>query len=292
MILSMTGFGRAAEVNNEYKLTIEVKAVNHRYLDLSIKMPRRFNVFENKIRKFTGEYIGRGKVDMYISFEDYTKRLTTLHYNKGIAKEYYDIARLMQEDFSLTNDIKASNLIRLPEVVTMEENEEDDNTLWSIVEPVLKKALLSFNSQRQAEGETLKKDLIEKLDYMYTQTLEIEKRAPKLIDEYKEKLEQKVSELLEGAAIDENRILAEVKIYDDKICNDEEIVRLKSHIKAVETELIVGGVVGRKLDFLAQEMNREANTVLSKSTNLEIADKAIGIKAEIEKVREQIQNIE
>ena len=127
---------------------------------------------------------------------------------------------------------------------------------------------------------------------MYTQTLEIEKRAPKLIDEYKEKLEQKVSELLEGAAIDENRILAEVTIYADKICTDEEIVRLKSHIKAVETELIVGGVVGRKLDFLAQEMNREANTVLSKSTNLEIADKAIGIKAEIEKVREQIQNIE
>ena len=292
VILSMTGFGRAVDFNNEHKIIVEVKAVNHRYLDLSIKMPRRFNAFESNIRRKIGNFISRGKVDLYISFEDYKQKASNLRYNYDVAKSYYDFSNQMLKDFRIVNNLKVSTLIRLPEVISMEENVEDDGIVWQLLEPILDKALFEFNKSRENEGKHLKSDLLEKLDFMQEQANYIEKRAPELIEDYKNKLETKVKELLASNNIDENRILTEVAIYADKVCIDEELVRLDSHIKAVKAELEAGGSVGRKLDFIAQEMNRESNTILSKSTNVDIADRAILLKTEVEKIREQIQNLE
>ncbi len=292
MLKSMTGFGRCENVTNEYKISVEMKAVNHRYLDLSIKMPKKFNYFEASIRTLLKEYIQRGKVDLFINYEDYTEGNLCLKYNAALAAEYMDYFKKMSEQFHIANDMTVSGLSRCPEVLTMEQVPDDEEHLWEILSEALKEAAVKFVESRQIEGENLKRDLLGKLDYMEELVAFIAERSPQILTEYRAKLEDKVKELLASAAIDESRIAAEVTIYADKICVDEEMVRLKSHIEATRSELLAGGSVGRKLDFIAQEMNREANTILSKSTDLAIADKAIALKTEIEKVREQIQNIE
>lgn len=292
MLKSMTGFGRCENVTNEYKISVEMKAVNHRYLDLSIKMPKKFNYFEASIRTLLKEYIQRGKVDLFINYEDYTEGNLCLKYNAALAAEYMDYFKKMSEQFHIANDMTVSGLSRCPEVLTMEQVPDDEEHLWEILSEALKEAAVKFVESRQIEGENLKRDLLGKLDYMEELVAFIAERSPQILTEYRAKLEDKVRELLASAAIDESRIAAEVTIYADKICVDEEMVRLKSHIEATRAELLAGGSVGRKLDFIAQEMNREANTILSKSTDLAIADKAIALKTEIEKVREQIQNIE
>ena len=292
MIKSMTGFGRAEAVTKEWKITVELKSVNHRYLDLSIKMPKKFNYFEASIRTLLKEYIQRGKVDLFINYEDYTEGNLCLKYNAALAAEYMDYFKKMSEQFHIANDMTVSGLSRCPEVLTMEQVPDDEEHLWEILSEALKEAAVKFVESRQIEGENLKRDLLGKLDYMEELVAFIAERSPQILTEYRAKLEDKVRELLASAAIDESRIAAEVTIYADKICVDEEMVRLKSHIEATRAELLAGGSVGRKLDFIAQEMNREANTILSKSTDLAIADKAIALKTEIEKVREQIQNIE
>lgn len=292
MLKSMTGFGRCENVTNEYKISVEMKAVNHRYLDLSIKMPKKFNYFEASIRTLLKEYIQRGKVDLFINYEDYTEGNLCLKYNAALAAEYMDYFKKMSEQFHIANDMTVSGLSRCPEVLTMEQVPDDEEHLWEILSEALKVAAVKFVESRQIEGENLKRDLLGKLDYMEELVAFIAERSPQILAEYRAKLEDKVKELLASAAIDESRIAAEVTIYADKICVDEEMVRLKSHIEATRAELLAGGSVGRKLDFIAQEMNREANTILSKSTDLAIADKAIALKTEIEKVREQIQNIE
>ncbi len=292
MIFSMTGFGRAIELNQEHKILVEIKAVNHRYLDLNIKMARRFNVFEHAVRKLLGEYIKRGKVDVYISYENYKEKANGLRYNYEAAKSYYDFCMQMQEDFGITNDLKTSTLARLPEVISLSEEAENEERIWGLLKPVLEQALTQLQASRLEEGANLQADLLEKLELMSKALSLIEEKSPSLAQEYKKKLEDKVGELLAGTGIEESRILAEVCIYADKICVDEELVRLKSHIEAVKKSLLTEGEVGRKLDFIAQEMNRESNTILSKSSNLEIADTAIFLKTEIEKIREQIQNIE
>lgn len=292
MLKSMTGFGRCENVTNEYKISVEMKAVNHRYLDLSIKMPKKFNYFEASIRTLLKEYIQRGKVDLFINYEDYTEGNLCLKYNAALAAEYMDYFKKMSEQFHIANDMTVSGLSRCPEVLTMEQVPDDEEHLWEILSGALREAAAKFVESRQLEGENLKRDLLGKLDYMEELVAFIAERSPQILAEYRAKLEDKVKELLASAAIDESRIAAEVTIYADKICVDEEMVRLKSHIEATRAELLAGGSVGRKLDFIAQEMNREANTILSKSTDLAIADKAIALKTEIEKVREQIQNIE
>ena len=292
MLKSMTGFGRCENVTNEYKISVEMKAVNHRYLDLSIKMPKKFNYFEASIRTLLKEYIQRGKVDLFINYEDYTEGNLCLKYNAALAAEYMDYFKKMSEQFHIANDMTVSGLSRCPEVLTMEQVPDDEEHLWEILSEALKVAAVKFVESRQIEGENLKRDLLGKLDYMEELVAFIAERSPQILAEYRAKLEDKVKELLASAAIDESRIAAEVTIYADKICVDEEMVRLKSHIEATRAELLAGGSVGRKLDFIAQEMNREANTILSKSTDLAIADKPIALKTEIEKVREQIQNIE
>ena len=292
MLKSMTGFGRCEQVTDQYKISVEMKAVNHRYLDLGIRMPKKFSRFENAVRTFLKEYVKRGKVDLFISFEDYTESELCVRYNQRLAEEYVDCFKKMEEAFGLPNDMTVSALARLPEVLTMEQVPEDEERLWEILSGALKEAAENLVHSREAEGEHVRQDLLEKLNYMEGLVAFIEERAPVIIKEYRARLEDKVKELLDGSSIDEGRIAAEVVIYADKICVDEETVRLRSHIDSTKRELMQGENVGRKLDFIAQEMNREANTILSKSSDPAISDQAIALKTEIEKIREQIQNIE
>lgn len=292
MIKSMTGFGRCEICEADRKFTVEMKSVNHRYLDVTIKMPKKLNFFESAIRAVLKEYIQRGKVDIFISYEDLTEENVSVKYNRDVAAKYLEYLRQMSEDFGLEDDIRISTLSRYPEVFTMEEVEADEKDLWAVLEKAVRGAAEGFVETRIREGENLKADLISKLDGMLEHVAFIEARSPQIIAEYRQKLTDRVKELLEDTRVDEGRLLTEVTIFADKVCVDEEIVRLKSHIASVKQTLNAGGSIGRKLDFLAQEMNREANTILSKTNDLEISDRGIELKTEIEKVREQIQNIE
>lgn len=292
MIKSMTGFGRSEVEDGARKFTVEIKSVNHRYLDITLKMPKKLNFFEASIRNLLKEYIQRGKVDIYITYEDLSEKTATVKYNPEVAKEYLDYLKQMEEQFGLENDIRVSTLSRYPEVFTMEDTEIDEEEIWKGLEKAVREAASSFVDTRIAEGENLRKDLLEKLDGMLEHVDFITERSPIIIEEYKKKLREKVVSLLEDTKVDESRLLMEVTIYADKVCVDEELVRLRSHIEATKKTLMDGGSVGRKLDFIAQEMNREANTTLSKTTDLEISNHAIELKTDIEKVREQIQNLE
>lgn len=292
MIKSMTGFGRCEISEGDRKITVEMKSVNHRYLDINIKMPKKLNFFEAAIRSELKNYIQRGKIDIYITYEDYTESNICIKYNKELAAEYVKYLARMAEDFSLDNDVRVSALSRYPEVLSMEEQTVDEDELWQMLNKALTGAAEAFVDTRIKEGGNLKDDLIAKLDGMLDHVDYITERSPQIIDEYKKKLKDKVTELLEDTKIDENRLLMEVTIFADKVCVDEELVRLRSHIETTRENLQQGGSIGRKLDFIAQEMNREANTILSKTSDLEISGHAIELKTEIEKVREQIQNIE
>ncbi|MDD2958246.1 MAG: YicC family protein [Lachnospiraceae bacterium] len=292
MIKSMTGFGRCENHQGDKKFTVEIKAVNHRYFDVNIKMPKKFSFFEAAIRNVLKNYIQRGKVDLFITYEDYADTNYSLKYNEAVAAEYLSYFKKMSDTFGLKNDMTVSALGKCPEVFAMEEQMIDEAKIWSALEAALKGASEQFVAARIAEGEALKLDLMEKLEHMLDNVGRIEQRYPKIAAEYRKKLEEKVKELLGDTQMDEGRIAAEVVIYSDKICTDEETVRLRSHIENMKNTLEEGGGIGRKLDFIAQEMNREANTILSKANDLETSNIAIDLKTEIEKVREQIQNIE
>lgn len=292
MIKSMTGFGRAEEITDNYKLSVEIKSVNHRYLDLNIKMPRRFFPFEADIRNIVKEYVSRGKVDLFINYLDFKDKAGGVYLNKNIVEKYFDIGLELCKEYKIVDDLKLSHLLQLPDVISIDEPELDEDEIKSRLFTVLKKACKVFLSTREAEGEKLFTDMNSKLKVLADTTENIDKRYPEVLEEYKAKLTLKVNELLSGASIEENRIATEVTLFADKIGIDEEVVRLFSHIKAMNDEMKLDTGIGRKLDFLAQEMNREANTILSKSTDLNIADYAIILKTEIEKIREQIQNIE
>ena len=293
MIRSMTGFGRCEVADGERKFTVEMKGVNHRYLDVNIRMPKKLNFFETSIRNLLKKRIQRGKVDLFISYEDLSEGQVSLKYNEALAQEYLDYFRQMETTFGLENDVRVSTISRCPEVLTMEEQALDEEELWNGLEKALNGAIDQFVETRTLEGENLKKDILEKLSGLLELVGYIEERAPRIIAEYREKLEAKVQELLEDTQIEESRIAAEVVIFADKICTDEELVRLRSHIVHMkETLESSDSGIGRKLDFIAQEMNREANTILSKANDLEVSNVGIDLKTEIEKVREQIQNIE
>ena len=292
MIKSMTGFGRAEAVSRERKVSVELKSVNHRYLDLNIKMPKRLSYFEGEIRNVMKTYIRRGKVDVFITYEDYTMGGMALKYNAELAKEYLGYLNQMSEELGIENDIRVSTLSRYPDVFTMEEQAPDEEELWYFLEGPLHEACRIFVETRQREGANLKQDLLGKLDGLEAKVDIVEKRSPEVVKAYREKLEAKMHELLEDNQIDDSRIAAEVILFSDKICNDEETVRLRSHIHGMRKILDENEGVGRKMDFMAQEMNREANTILSKSNDLIVSNAAIDLKTEIEKIREQIQNIE
>ncbi|MCM1025279.1 MAG: YicC family protein [Roseburia sp.] len=292
MIKSMTGFGRCETAGNNRKFTVEMKAVNHRYLDVNIKMPKSLNFFESAIRGELKAFIARGKVDLFISYEDLSEKTSAVRYNRETAAEYLAYLRQMAEEFGLEDDVRVSVLAKFPEVFTMEEAGIDEEELWKELQRAVRGAAEMFVQSRVTEGEHLKEDLLEKLEGMLGQVDFIDSRSPQVLAEYRRKLEEKVRELLGDNTLDESRLLTEITIFADKICVDEEIVRLRSHVETTRNALLEGGSIGRKLDFIAQEMNREANTILSKSNDLEISNCAIELKTEIEKVREQIQNIE
>ena len=292
MINSMTGFGRSEKVTDTYKIVVEMKSVNHRFCDISIKLPKKISFFETSIRSYLKKYIERGKIDVFITYEDYSDDNVKLKYNRDVAEKYMSYFGEMANDFGIANNITPAVLGRFPDVFTVEEQEIDTDELWKILEMSLDEAAEMFVTSRRTEGENLRKDLVDKLDEMTEAVEYIESVSPGLVEEYRRKLTDKITEVLNSPVIDENRIATEVVIYADKICVDEETVRLKSHIDSTRKVLEAGGCVGRKLDFIAQEMNREANTILSKANSLDVSDKAIQLKTDIEKVREQIQNLE
>lgn len=292
MIKSMTGFGRYEYQTGAKKFTVELKSVNHRYLDVNIRMPKKLNFFETAIRTLLKQYANRGKVDIFITLEDNSESQVSLKYNAALAGEYMQYFHRMSEAFGIDNDIRVSALARCPEVLTMEEQSEDEDALWKGLKPALEGAFTQFVETRTTEGGNLKADILDKLKGMETLVAAVEERSPQIVAEYRNKLEEKVRELLSDTQIEESRMASEVILFADKICTDEEVVRLKSHISHMRDTLEEAEGIGRKLDFLAQEMNREANTILSKANDIEVSNYAIGLKTEIEKIREQIQNIE
>ncbi|MGN0506137.1 MAG: YicC/YloC family endoribonuclease [Lachnospiraceae bacterium] len=292
MIKSMTGFGRYEFSNAERKITVEMKSVNHRYSEISIRMPKKLNIFEAGIRNVLKQYISRGKVDVFLTYEDASEGRTCVKYNEDVAREYLQYMRQMSESFGLEDDIRVSTLSRCPEVFTLEEQTEDEQDIWHDVEAAVRGCAERFVETRVAEGENLKKDLLLKLDGILTMVSRIEERSPQILTEYREKLKSKVAELLGDTKIDEAVLATELTIFADKICVDEETVRLRAHVQNMRDTLSAGENVGRKLDFIAQEMNREANTTLSKANDMDVSNIAINLKTEIEKIREQIQNIE
>lgn len=292
MIKSMTGFGRYETVTDEYRIAVEIKSVNHRYCDLNIKLPKKFNEIENTLRMMMKEIAERGKIDVYVSYEDYAGKGTHVHYHPQIAKEYVKVAAQVAEDFELHNSLSAERLLGFADVISLEEESNDLESVFPIVTQTLQKAGDQFVASREREGEQLYQDIKGKLAYLLTLVAQVEERSPQMLQEHRQKLLEKVQELLGDRKIDDGILATELIVYADKVCVDEETVRLRSHIDAMSETLDMQEAIGRKLDFIAQEMNREANTILSKANDKELSGIAINLKTEIEKIREQIQNIE
>ena len=298
MIKSMTGFGRFETVTKDYKISIEIKSVNHRYCDLNIKLPKKFNAYENDLRNIMKKYAARGKIDAYVQYEDYSENNVEVRYHENVANGYMkaleNIAASYGEKFPGA-ELKyptAAELLKFPEVVTLEVNDVLDESLKNAVEDTFEEACKRFVEARQKEGEHLKKDIRAKLEYISSLVGKVEERSPEILAEYRQKIMNKVEELLGDKQIDDAVLATELTIFADKVCVDEETVRLRSHIKNMDDTLLRDESIGRKLDFIAQEMNREANTILSKANDMKLSAEAIELKTEIEKIREQIQNIE
>jgi len=292
MIKSMTGYGKFELEKDTRRYTVELKGVNHKYLDVNIRLPKSFNSYDANIRSQLKNQVSRGKVDVYISYEDLAENQLSLKFNSTLAEEYLKIFSKMEEDYNISNDVRVSHLSRYPEVLTMEEQVADEEELLNGLKETLQGAIDKFIETKKLEGESLKEDLLSKLTLMEDEVALVEERSPEISRLYREKIEGKVKELLGNVKLDEERILTEVTLFAEKICTDEEVVRLRSHINHMRDVLSEKEGVGRKLDFIAQEMQREANTILSKANDIEISNHAIILKTEIEKIREQIQNIE
>lgn len=293
MANSMTGYGHAEVSFGGRKFTAEIKSVNNRYLDLNIRLPRQLNPLEAELRGELKKTILRGKVDVYIGYENLEESTAKVHYNRALAGDYLSRLREMSEEFGIPLNVSAQSLSQFPEVLTLEEAGEEPENLLEPLLSCVRKAAEQFTEARTREGDFITRDLLQKLDGLQEGVSKIRDNAPVILEKYRQGLLTRMQEVLQDAQVDETRILQEAALYADKVCVDEEMVRLESHIRAMRTELNKEGEsVGRKLDFLAQEMNREANTILSKTDNAQSADIAIGLKTEIEKIREQIQNIE
>jgi uncharacterized protein (TIGR00255 family) len=288
----MTGFGRGEYIQDDRKFTIEIKSVNHRYCDINVRMPRKISFLENNVRNYIKNKLSRGKVDVYISYEDHSEKKDNIRFNEELTKEYLSHFEYISNTFNLDNDIKVSHMTRYPDVLTIEEQQDDEDVLWNILSKAIEIAITKMISTRETEGELLKKDIIYKLNNMIEELNIIKEKTPLVVEEYKLKLESRINELMDNVTIDESRLAMEVAVFADKSCIDEEIVRLESHIQHFKNTFDTNQPIGRKLDFLAQEMNREANTILSKANSINISNQAIELKTEIEKIREQIQNIE
>lgn len=292
MIQSMTGFGRCNTQENGRDFVVEIKTVNHRYLDLNIKMPRTLISLEDRIRKIVQSTINRGKVDIFITQKVYERDDISAHFNKTLCDSYINNLKEMKERYGLKDEISIAVVSRLPEVLTLQQEEEDLETIWKSLEVPIVEALKSLKDMRVYEGKKLYEDINSRCENLEKYLEQIKSRAPFVVTDYKEKLNVRIKELLDSVPVDESRIAMEISLYADKVNIDEEIVRLNSHIKQLRDTLLMDEPVGRKLDFLVQEMNREANTIGSKANDLELVNTVLNTKNEIEKIREQVQNIE
>ena len=292
MVKSMTGFGRAETDGREARISVEIRSVNHRYLDMSLRTPRCLAAVEGQIRGIVKKYVQRGKLDLTIQMVFHDIGGSLLSYNEALAGEFVSYARQISQAYDLPFDLTAGKVAAFPEVLVTGDASLDDEALWELVKEPLEEACRKFSDAREREGKHLAEDLLAKLDLLEGLVEKVQERSPQILEAYQARLRQKLDDVLGQAGLDENRIAAEVIIYADKICNDEETVRLMSHIHGMRAMLQKEEGIGRKLDFLAQEMNREANTILSKSADLEVSNLAIEIKTEIEKIREQVQNLE
>ncbi|MGV8980236.1 YicC/YloC family endoribonuclease [Clostridium sp.] len=292
MIRSMTGFGRGRSEKDGKSFTIEIKSVNHRYFETNIRMPRVLISFEDKIRKIIGEKVKRGKLDVFVTQGNYDKEDAYAYLDEKLAESYMNCFRVLRDKYDLRDDISVSQIARLPEVVTLKQKEEDVSQTFAELEQSLNEALEALLFMREREGEKLLEDVIIKCDLICGLVQKVKERTPIVFCEYKGKLTQRLNALHKEVEFDENRVAMEVAIFVDKAGIDEEIVRLNSHIQQMKETLLIDGPVGRKLDFIIQEMNRETNTIASKANDLEILNTVIDMKSEIEKIREQIQNIE
>ncbi|NLM57842.1 MAG: YicC family protein [Clostridium sp.] len=292
MIKSMTGFGRGKIEDGGKELMVEIKTVNHRYCDIYIKMPRQISFLEDKVREVIRKKISRGKVDVYITYDDFSEDSKDIIIDRALAEAYNRSVQLLRDEFGLKDDISVSLIARFPDVLRVEKPEEDEEKIWSLLSVALNDALDALINMRQIEGEGLMHDLLERTTIIENNIKEISIRAPEVVKEYKCKLENRIKELLDQQIVDENRLAMEVAIFADRCSIDEELVRLGSHIKQLRETLKLSQPVGRKLDFLLQELNREINTIGSKANDLIITNQVVEIKSELEKIREQIQNIE
>ena len=292
MIKSMTGYGKSEQTIDSLNVTVEIKSVNHRYFEFSARVPREYGFLEEKLKKYCNSLITRGKVECYVSVEDLEEREMEVNVNKTLAAGYVKALKELSERFGLKDDISAVTLSRYPDVITLHKASEDEERIWNAVKTVAETAVSKFIEMRETEGSKLRRDILSRADYIIECVEFIEGRSPETVREYNEKLKQRMKELLGDASVDEQRLLNEAAIYADKIAVDEETVRLRSHISQLREFMNSNEAIGRKLDFLVQEINREANTIGSKAQDVDIAKKVIAIKAEVEKIREQVQNIE
>ena len=292
MIRSMTGYGRAQGVINGYDVTVEFKSVNHRYLEFSSRLPRCYNFLEDRLKKLVQSRIARGKVEAYLSIEYIEEQVADVTVNHSLAAGYIAALQQLVERYGLRNDVTATAVARYPDVLTVHKSEEDEDLVWGAVEQVAREALDAFVAMRETEGARMKADVESRADTILKAVELIEKRSPQIVAAYMQKLEARLQELLEDTSIDEQRLLTEAAIFADKTAVAEETVRLRSHIDQLKSMIASEEAIGRKLDFLVQEINRETNTIGSKVQDVEIARVVVDVKAEIEKIREQIQNIE
>jgi uncharacterized protein (TIGR00255 family) len=292
MIKSMTGFGRASGSQGGLEVTIELRSVNHRYFEFSSRMPRAFQFAEEKLKALCQQSISRGKVEASVFIEDTNENATEIEINRQYADAYLKALKTLSKEYKLKNDVKASSFIGNSEMFKLRRKEIDDEQVLEAVLPVAEEAIKSFIAMRETEGERLKADISSRAETILSKVSLIEARSPETVKAYSQRLEAKIKELLEDAKVDEQRLITETAIFADKVAVDEETVRLRSHIKQLSSLLEENGPVGKKLDFIVQEMNRETNTIGSKCQDVEIAHIVVDIKSEIEKIREQVQNIE
>ncbi len=292
MLRSMTGFGRATADTNGYIITVELKSVNHRYFDFSCRVPRQYGFAQERLKSYINSRVSRGKIDCYLGVEAYDTDDAQVAVNHTLAGAYVKALKEIADTYALREELSASVVARFPDVLAVKKADEDEERLWSLIQPVAQEAADRFIAMREAEGEKMRRDIESRAQTILDCVSFIEKRSPETVKEYNDKLVQRVHELIGDAALDEGRILQEVAVYADKVAVAEETVRLRSHISQLRAFMASDEAIGRKTDFLVQEINREANTIGSKASDVEIARKVIEIKAEVEKIREQIQNIE
>lgn len=292
MIKSMTGYGKNTQMLSGREITVEIKSVNHRFFEFSARFPRAFGFLEERIKSYVQSRVSRGKIEVNVSIVNVEAQDTKIAVNEEVAKGYIEALRSLCEPLGVTDDIRLSSVARFPDVFTITKADTDEEMLWNDVKSVLENAVDAFCQMREREGENLKKDFENRLVNIENFVKNVEERSPKRVEEYRERLYKKISEVLSNTSIDENRVITEVAIFADKVAVDEETVRLKSHIEQFREILALDEPIGKKLDFLIQEFNREANTIGSKSQDTEGARYVVSIKSEIEKIREQIQNVE